>query len=71
MNFVKTACEVSKTDLTEFFDKYGFFYVGAFEFGDYGNYKYELTQEMADKCRSEIKAMNLPKPKVDLTTLED
>lgn len=71
LNFVKTACEVSKTDLTDFFDKYGFFYVGQFEFGDYGNYRYDLTQEMADKCRAEIKAMNLPKPTVDLTTLED
>ncbi|MCH5718448.1 hypothetical protein [Niabella hibiscisoli] len=68
---MKTACEVSKTDLTDFFDQYGFFYVGQFEFGDYGNYKYELTQEMADKTRAEIKAMNLPKPKVDLTKLED
>lgn len=71
LNFVKTACEVSKTDLTEFFDQYGFFHVGQFEFGDYGNYKYDLTQEMADKTRAEIKAMNLPKPKVDLTRLED
>ena len=71
LNFVKTACEVSKVDLTEFFDKYGFFHVGNFEFGDYGNYKYELTQAMADECRAAIKAMNLPKPKVDLTTLED
>ncbi|MFD2919489.1 M60 family metallopeptidase [Terrimonas rubra] len=71
LNFVKTVCEVSKVDLTEFFDKYGFFHVGNFEFGDYGNYKYELTQAMADECRAAIKAMNLPKPKVDLTTLED
>lgn len=71
LNFVKTACEVSKTDLTEFFDQYGFFYVGQFEFGDYGNYKYELTREMADKTKADIKAMNLPKPQVDLTKLED
>ncbi len=71
LNFVKTACEVSQTDLTEFFDQYGFFYVGEFELGDYGNYKYEMTREMADKCRAEIKAMNLPKPKVNLVLLED
>ena len=71
LNFVKTACEVGKTDLTDFFDKYGFFYVGKFNYDDYGSYNYDMTQEMADKCRAEIKAMNLPKPKVDLVTLED
>lgn len=71
LNFVKTACETGKTDLTDFFDKYGFFLVGSFQIDDYGEYQYNMTQEMVDKCKSEIKAMNLPKPKVDLTTLRD
>jgi len=71
LNFVKTACRVSQTDLTDFFDKYGFFYVGSFEFNDYGNYKYEMTQEMVDACKAEIKAMNLPLPTMDISTLED
>lgn len=71
LNFVKTVCRVGKTDLTDFFDKYGFFYVGKFEFGDYGNYNYEMTEEMVNACKKEIAAMNLPKPRVDLTTLED
>lgn len=71
LNFIKTVCEVGKTDLTVFFDKYGFFYVGSFAIDDYGDYKYNMTQEMVDKCKSEIKAMNLPQPKVDLTTLRD
>lgn len=71
LNFVKTACATSKTDLTEFFDKYGFFQVGKFDFDDYGKYSYNMTQEMVDSCKAEIKAMNLPRPKVDITTLED
>lgn len=71
LNFVSTACKVAQLDLTEFFDKYGFFYVGDIEFNDYGNYKYSLTQEMADACRAEIKAMNLPKPHMDISTMED
>ncbi|MBO9595307.1 MAG: M60 family metallopeptidase [Niabella sp.] len=71
LNFVKTACKVGKTDLTDFFERYGFFYVGKFEFGDYGNYNYEMTQDMVDACKKEIAALNLPKPKADLTTLED
>lgn len=71
LNFVKTACKVGKTDLTDFFDKYGFFYVGTFKIGDYGSYDYEMTEEMVAACKKEIAAMNLPKPKADLTTLED
>ncbi|MFV0605999.1 MAG: M60 family metallopeptidase [Niabella sp.] len=71
LNFVKTACEVSKVDLTAFFKKYGFFYVGKFDVGDYGNYVYDMTQEMVDKCLAEIKQMKLAPPKIDLTTLED
>ncbi|GAB3019913.1 hypothetical protein GCM10027051_26280 [Niabella terrae] len=71
LNFVKTACQVSKTDLTRFFEQYGFFYVGSFTMEDYGNYQYEMTEEMVAACKAEIKAMNLPPPRTDLTLLED
>jgi hypothetical protein len=71
LNFVKTACEVSKTDLTDFFDQYGFFYVGEFSFNDYGNYSYNMTQQMADDCKNAIKAMKFPKPSVDISRLTD
>ena len=71
LNFVKTACAVSKTDLTDFFDQYGFFYVGKLEYEDYGAYSYEMTQEMVDECLQAIKALNLPKPVVDISTLTD
>ena len=71
LNFIKTACEVSKTDLTDFFDKYGFFYVGTFKVGDYGDFNYEMTQQMADACKAQIKAMKLRKPSIDISTLED
>ncbi|WP_160069926.1 M60 family metallopeptidase [Sphingobacterium bovisgrunnientis] len=71
LNFVRTACEVAKVDLTDFFSKYGFFYVGTLEYDDYGKYTYKMTQEMVDKCLADIKALNLPKPKIDITTLRD
>ena len=71
LNFVEAACKVGKTDLTEFFEKYGFFYVGSFKMDDYGSYNYEMTQEMVNKTKAAIKAMNLPKPIIDLTTLQD
>lgn len=71
LNFIKTACEISKTDLTDFFDLYGFFKVGTFAYNDYGNYTYEMTQEMVDECKDAIRQMNLPKPKVDISLLTD
>ena len=71
LNFIKTACEVSKTDLTEFFDQYGFFYVGEFSYDDYGKYNYSMTKKMADDCKAAIRAMKLPKPKVDISMLMD
>ncbi|MGJ1447424.1 M60 family metallopeptidase [Sphingobacterium spiritivorum] len=71
LNFVKTVCEIGKVDLTEFFDGYGFFYVGKFEMDDYGKYNYEMTQAMVDECKAAIRNMNLPKPKTDLSLLRD
>lgn len=71
LNFVKTACEVAKVDLTEFFDKYGFFYVGEISINDYGNYTYVMSQEMVDECKNAIKEMNFPKPVIDISTLTD
>lgn len=71
LNFITTACEVSQTNLLDLFEKYGFFYVGKFRMDDYGNYNYEMTQQMVDECKAKIKAMNLPLPKVDISTLED
>ena len=71
LDFVRLACQVSKTDLTEFFSKYGFFYVGEFVVDDYGKATYKMTKEMVDDCKQQIKAMRLPKPKTDITTLSD
>jgi hypothetical protein len=71
LNFIKTACEVSQTDLTEFFEAYGFFVVGEFQMEDYGRYTYSMTQEMVDECKASIQAMNLKKPSIDLTQLTD
>jgi hypothetical protein len=71
LNFVKTACKVSNTDLTDFFEKWGFFSVGEFELNDYGKFSYKMTHDMVEACKNEIKAMNLPKPKTDITALAD
>ncbi len=71
LNFVKTACEVSKTDLLSFFEKYGFFHVGEFSFEDYGNYSYKMTDQMVEDCKQAVQALQLPKPAIDISTLTD
>lgn len=71
LNFIKTACEVSKVDLTDFFDSYGFFYAGNFDGDCYGAYHYNMTEKMAMDCKKEIKSKNYPKPVLDITTLTD
>lgn len=71
LNFVKQCCKVSKTDLTDFFSKWGFFKPVSLTINDYGEYKMNLTQEMADACKAEIAALNLPAPKTDVTLMED
>lgn len=71
LNFVKQACIAGKTDLTEFFDKWGFFKVGEWEVQDYGSHKYVMTAEMSEACKKEIAKLKLPKPAFDPTSCED
>jgi hypothetical protein len=67
---VKICCDVSKLDLTEFFDKWGFFWVGQLTVDDYGKYDYSITQEMVDETKSYIAKKKYRKPSPDLTLLE-
>ncbi len=78
LNFVKQACIVSQTDLTDFFEKWGFLKVGSFYVGDYSSSTYVLTQARVDAFKAEITAMGLPKPidkttglEYDITQIED
>lgn len=71
LEFCRLACEVSQTDLTDFFERWGFFYVGEIQVNDYGFYHYNVTREDVDAVKKAIAAMNLPKPKSDITLLED
>jgi len=69
--FVKICCEVSKLDLTDFFQKWGFFWVGELEVNDYGKYHYTITQSMADETKLAIAEKNYPQPSEDLTLIEE
>lgn len=69
--FIKIASDIAKTDLTEFFEKWGFFYVGDVAIQDYANYNFTITQQMVDETKSYIANKNYPKPKSDITLIED
>lgn len=71
LEFCKLACVVSKTDLTDFFSRWGFFYVGEIDVMDYSSYLYQVSQQEINEVKNAIAAMKLPKPKIDITTVED
>jgi hypothetical protein len=71
LEFCRLACIVSKTDLTDFFQRWGFFYVGEINVVDYYHSSYQVTQNEIDTLKNEIANMKLPKPRIDITTLEN
>ena len=71
LEFCRLTCEVSKTDLTDFFQRWGFFYVGEMDIMDYSNYLYKVSQSDVNEVKIAIAKMNLPKPKKDITLIED
>ncbi|MGB2821689.1 MAG: M60 family metallopeptidase [Phycisphaerae bacterium] len=69
--FVKICCDVAKLDLTDFFEKWGFLWVGEITVNDYRTYHYKITQQMVDDTKSYIAKKRYPKPSVDITLIED
>lgn len=69
--FVKLCCEVGKLDLTEFFEKWGFFWVGELVVDDYRKYEFRIMQEMVEETKAWIAAKGYKKPREDMTLIED
>ncbi len=69
--FIKICCDVAETDLTDFFEQWGFFWVGELTVKDYRTYRYHITQEMVDETKSYIAAREYRKPTQDITLIED
>ncbi len=68
--FVKICCDVAKLDLTDFFDKWGFFWVGELTVKDYRNYHFTITQQMVNDVKSYIAEKTYEKPTEDITLIE-
>ena len=60
LNFVKVCCDVAKEDLTEFFEKWGFFTLCDEVIDDYGNKRLVITEEMVQQIKDH--AAQYPKP---------
>lgn len=68
--FIKLSCDITKTDLTEFFDKWGFFYTGKISLNDYGRYNFDITQKQVDDTKAYIASKKYKKPKTDITKIK-
>ena len=66
-----TSARLQAEDLTDFFDKWGFFWVGELTVKDYRTYHYKITQEMVDEVKSYIAGKKYKKPAEDITLVED
>lgn len=69
--FIKVSCDLLKTDLTVFFEKWGFFVTGTFDVRDYSNFKFEVTSEMVNETKQYIAEKKYPKPDCDVSMLTD
>lgn len=69
--FIKVCCDLTKTDLTDFFNTWGFFETGTFKIGDYSNYTFNITPEMVNETKTYVAAKNYPKPDKDISRLTD
>jgi len=69
--FVKICCDVGQLDLTDFFEKWGFFWVGEFVVKDYRDYHYKITPKLVNETKSYIAKKKYKKPGEDITLIED
>ena len=69
--FVKVCCAVAKLDLTDFFERWGFFWTGELTVNDYGRYRYVIAPEMVAEVRAWVAAQKFPPPAEDLTQVRD
>jgi hypothetical protein len=69
--FVKICCDVAELDLTDFFEKWGFFWVGDLTVNDYHKYRFTITPQMVDETKACTAKRQYPKPTMDIAAIED
>lgn len=69
--FVKVTCDLLKTDLTVFFEDWGFFVTGTFHVTDYASQVFEVTPKMVQEVKQYIASKGYPVPDKELSRLTD
>ena len=69
--FMKMCCDVGKVDLTDFFEKWGFFWIGEITVKDYRTYKFKITKKIVADTKAYIAKKGYKKPSEDITLIED
>lgn len=69
--FIKVSCDLLQTDLTDFFEKWGFFVTGTYDIGDYANYHFVVTDKIVQETKDYIAGKKYAKPTKDITLLTD
>lgn len=71
LDFVRTVCNVSKTNMIDFFEKWGFLKPIDLMINDYGNQKIIITYAQINNLKSEIISKGYPKPDIEVYKLTD
>lgn len=71
LDYVRNVCHLSKTNMIDFFKKWGFLTPIDVVVNDYGNRTLKITQQDIDDLISEIEAKGYEKPQKDITTIRD
>lgn len=71
LEFVYNCCVAAKTDLTDFFEKWGFLSVVDAEIDDYGKKRIKIEEKEITALRARIVALEYAKPKVALEYITD
>ena len=62
LDFVRQVCAISRLNMLDFFEKWGFLYPVNTTLNDYGNKDFVITQEQIDALKEEIEAKNYAMP---------
>ena len=71
LDFVRVVCNVSKMNMLEFFEEWGFLRPIDREVNDYGMKLIRITQKQIDELKREIEAKNYLKPEIKVQNLTD
>lgn len=71
LDFVRNACNYSKINLLDFFEKWGFLTPIDIVINDYGNRNIRITKTQIDNLKNEIISKGYKKPSMDVHKLRD